>query len=333
MMDSSDLGDNGLTGGMTPPTDILVAGLPGPLMEWTLDLLARAMAARYASVAHLPISGDARWAPPDPASPCGARLFTGDFLQEAWATQVRNGQIAAVLAVDDAGVAWDRLRQLGQLPAEAIRNLVAVATSFGDLAEHERVLTVTHRDLDDPTVLAVRVLTHIGLRVETLDQVFAAPAAAEPAQAPRDWQPLIEAVVAPAFAYGRSGSRVPTTWPRDCLFWGDSPGEMLPRVLDLTGPSRILAYGPYLALPPGRWTMSTTIAFSPASRGAILSLTLHGATELGRIEFTVAGPGLFKASVPVTVPSPREQLEIRLVTERGAIEGTIGIDHIAFEPD
>jgi hypothetical protein len=342
-MEHSDASASAAVGEAVPPTDILVAGSPGTLMGWTFDLLARAIAGRYITVAHLPITGDARWSPPDPASGLAARLFVGDFLQEAWVGPIHDGQVAAVLVIDDVSHAWAHLRQTGQQAAEATHRLVAAATSFGDLVGHQRVLIVTATAGDDLAALAARILAHVGMPVQSADDMVAALALGGPPQVA--WElpppipicdqarPLIDAVILPALAYGATGQRVPVTWPRDCLFWGDNPGEPLPRALDLAGPSRNLAYGPYLALPPGRWIMSATLAFSPASRGAVLALELHGARELGRIGFTVEGPGLFKASVAVSVPSPREKLEIRLVSERGAIEGVIGIDHIAFQPD
>jgi hypothetical protein len=347
-MDNTDINHSPLTDGATPPViDILVAGLPGPLMGWTVDVLTRAATGRSLSVTHLPIAGEARWNPVDPASePASpvpaARVFVGDFLQDAWADPIRNGHLAAVLVLDDVGPSWEKLSEIGQQPAEVRHNLVAVATSFGDVAGQHRVLVVTRSAWNDPDTLAARILRHAGLSVETSDALFAIIAGAGSTSAPCDfpaaasisdeYRKTIATIVMPAFAYARTGARLPVTWPRSCLYWGDSPGEALPRVLDLTGPSRILAYGPYLALPPGRWTMTTTLALSPASRGAVLSLGLYGAADLGRFEFQVDGPGLFKASIPVTVVSPREPLEIRLVTERGAIEGTIGIDEIAFRP-
>lgn len=294
-------------------------------MDWTVDLLAQAMGAPE----HLPISGDARWSPRGPES--AARLFIGDFLQDAWATTIRDGSVVAVIVLDDAEVTWDRLRQWGQTPAEATRHAVAIATSFGDLTGQARVLMVTRSAWDDPAAVSARILGHVGLQPH--DAVAGSLAPVRPALPIAEFQAWIEAVAAPAFAYGQSGKPRPVTWARERLFWGDKPGEAAPRVLDLTGPSRILAYGPYLALPPGRWTMSTTFALSPASQGAMLSLTLCSAVDLGRIEFRVQSPGLFKASVPVVVPSGREPLEIRLVSERGAIEGMIGMDDILFTPE
>jgi hypothetical protein len=102
----------------------------------------------------------------------------------------------------------------------------------------------------------------------------------------------------------------------------------------MTGPARVLAYGPYYTVPSGRWIVRVTLAFSPSSRGMPLALELHGATtRLGRFEFVAEQPGLFAASFPVVVPSSRDPVELRLCTERGAIEGTIGLDRVELIPE
>lgn len=311
--------------------DVLLAGSPGPLMDWTSGLIAGAIAARQGSVEHWPIDGETRWSPSDPAADTGIRLFLGNFLQDHWVAPIRDGQILAILVLDDIGLVWERLRGQGQSPAEATHNMVAVATAFGDITGAAGVLSVVASDKDDLGALAMRILRHIGLpdAVVDLPETDLRPLSV---LVPDELRAAIDTVIRPAFAYGAGGGRVPVIWPRDRLFWGDSPGNPLPRVLDLTGPSRILAYGPYLALPPGQWTMSTMFALSPASRGAMLSLGLYSANELGRIAFTAEGPGLFKATVPVVVESSRQHLEIRLISERGAIEGTIGMGEIVFTP-
>jgi hypothetical protein len=144
---------------------------------------------------------------------------------------------------------------------------------------------------------------------------------------------VVAGALSPACRYAATGKRQSVIWPRACLFWGDRPGEPAPRVLDLTGPSRVLAYGPYFHLPPGRWTARAMVAFSPECRGAPFSFELHGSAEFGRCNFGVDHPGVFIVTWKVTVPSAREALEIRLVSQRGAIEGTLGIDHVEFVPD
>jgi hypothetical protein len=325
----------------TPTADILVAGLPGPLLRWTASLLGGAMAARHTSVAHLSM-GQTQWTPPGPDAV--ARLFVGDFVSDAWAATLSDGLIPAVLVIDDEAAVWaeidDTLRETNEVVA---RHLVAVGTALGDLVGRDNILILRPAAFSDPAAAVARVIAHVGLPAESFDNVVARlsaggagppPWAMPPSpQLPASARALIDAVVSPAFQYGCAGTRLAVTWPRDCLFWGDQPGTRLPRILDMTGPARVIAYGPYFALPCGRWTIRTTLAVSPASRGAPLALELHGANQLGRFAFSVDRPGLFAATFVVTVPSSREPLEFRLVTERGAIEGTLGIDRIDLTPD
>jgi hypothetical protein len=143
---------------------------------------------------------------------------------------------------------------------------------------------------------------------------------------------LMEQVVLPAFRFASTGMRGDVTWPRAVLLWGDHPNEPAPRVLDLTGPARVLCYGPYFRLPPGHWKARVKLAFSPRCKDAPLALEMHGEARHGRCRFRVPGAGLYEAVFPFVIPSPREAIEIRLVSERGAIEGALGIEHATLTP-
>ncbi|GEM_PF-6657364 len=149
--------------GGIPPTDILVAGLPGALLRWTCDLLADAMARPHEAVAHLSIGGVEQWTPPDPTAAPIARLFFGDFISEDWAAPLRAGRIPAVFVVDESTRSWHYLCQTEQESGEAVRNLVAIATSLGDLAGHDRILTLPRAAWNYPMAVATRILTHVGL--------------------------------------------------------------------------------------------------------------------------------------------------------------------------
>jgi hypothetical protein len=316
-----------------PPVDILVAGTPGPLLRWTCDLLAGAAARRFASVLHVAIGGEETWIPPEEAGPVQVRLFFGDAVREPWASVIRDNRMPAIVVIDEPVWAWDALCRTGHLSGEAIRYLILIATTLGDLAGHPRVLTLTRAAWDDPAAVAARILEHAGFGVDVEGDTLPPLDETLDYGIPADIQPLVDGAVIPAFTYAMTGERVPVEWPRECLFWGDKMGEPAPRVVDLTGPARGLIYGPYYALAPGRWTMRATLAFSPDSCGTPMAMEFYGAAELGRFPFKVQQPGVFAASFAVTVLSPREPLEIRLVTERGAIEGSIGFDRITFTPE
>ena len=322
--------------------DFLVAGLPGPLSLWVHDLVAAAVARRYASVVYEQLNAESAWTPAEVTEGLSARVFFGDFINDAWREAIQAGRFPTVLVIDEAAPAFIWMQEGGHEPRAAMRVLISVATSLGDLGADGRVLLLSRADCEDQDAVVTRILAHIGQPDEPRGGLVAEPlpsfdpegpdAAGVTLSLPEETRSIIAAALDPARHYGTTGERVPVIWSRDCLYWGDHPGERVPRVLDLTGPSRLLVYGPYYHLAPGFWRMSATLAISPSACGMPMNLELYGATELARFEFSVDQPGLFAASMPVYVPSGREPLECRLVILRGAIEGTLGLDQIEFVP-
>ena len=140
-------------------------------------------------------------------------------------------------------------------------------------------------------------------------------------------------MVGPMFERALAGVGQPIRWSRSCLFWGDHPDQRLPRILDLTGPARVIAYGPYFHLPVSRWTVRATLAFSPAAAGALMAVELHGEDLLGRGKFVAPAAGVFIASFAAQTTTADVPVEIRLVLETGAIEGECGVGHVDLVPD
>jgi hypothetical protein len=60
---------------------------------------------------------------------------------------------------------------------------------------------------------------------------------------------------------------------------------------------------------------------------------MHGSAEFGRSRFRVEQPGVFIVACAVTVPSAREPLEVRVVSQEGAIDGRLGIDRVELRPE
>jgi hypothetical protein len=214
---------------------------------------------------------------------------------------------------------------------------------MGDIVCSKNVLILYRSDFQNDPEIGSRILGHAGLwrepaedpllqlvrsSIDDLDGLLT-----EPASIPQSLQNLTKTVLAPSIHYGCTGQRVPVVWPRDCLYWGDQPGLPLPRVLELTGPARVLVYGPYYVLPVGTWRIRVTLAVSASACKTPLALELHGAAELARFQFSVDQPGLFVASMVITIRSAREPLECRLTVLRGAIEGQLGLDRIEFTPE
>lgn len=92
------------------------------------------------------------------------------------------------------------------------------------------------------------------------------------------------------FAGGRLSE---LTWSRELLYLGDAPHGPVGRVVELAGGVRNLAFGPYIALPAGRWSATVSLAVSQ---------------EAGDIGFSVemlAGPQCLSLASVTTAPDAR----------------------------
>lgn len=332
--------------------DVLVAGPHGPLMRWTSALVAAAVAMVHPALENA--SADDTWTP-RAAPPDAVRLFTAEYVSESYAAAVATGAVHTVLVLDEPASCFHVLRTAGHESIPVLRRLIYCATSLGELATCPGALTLARDGGRDAGQTLLAVLDHFDLVLDDtaladlaarfgiagpgigLDAVllcFEASEVVHPVLAPAD-DAMVRVALMPAFGYGATGRRRKVAWPRACLSLGDRPdvGPPAPLIVEITGPARILVYGPYFYLAAGRWRMSATLAFSPSARGVRLALGLFGPNSLGGCCFTVERAGVFAASTIITVPSAREALEIRLMVERGAIEGELGIDSVTFDPE
>jgi hypothetical protein len=294
--------------------DLLIVGPPGALLNWAGEV-ARVVAGVGAPALVLADGGAA------PAG-SGPNVVVAGHLEPAHEAAVRDGRLRAVVVVDDAGSCLSALRGMGDV--DAVRHLTVCAMPLGQLAGCRNVHLVVR---DEPAVLAGTLLRVCGFAADG-EAAFAArvpPVAAAEGV-------LVRQVLEPAFRFAASGVRDSVVWPRSVLLWGDHPGEPAPRILDLTGPARVLVYGPYFRLPPGRWSATVRLAFSPWCRGAPMALQMHGGAQCGGCRFRVPRAGVFEAVFGFSVGSAFEALEMRLVSERGAIEGALGIEGLVLTP-
>jgi hypothetical protein len=320
---------------------VLIAGMSGPLLRWTCDVVAFAASLAERVAVCEPIVADGTWMQPEEEAADRLRLFVADHPNEFAMAAVRDGRLRALLVLDDPAWSLREWRDAGVAFDAVLRSLSASVTVVGEMvaASGTALMLVRSRDQDIMTVLD-DVLTYVRLALRPADVAVLAvrfgSAWMEMMSARADLTAedaaMIDAVLRPACHYAITGERRPVVWPRACLFWGDRPGEPAPRVIDLTGPSRVLVYGPYLRLPAGRWSARAVLAFSPQCAGTPFTVELHGSARFGHCRFVVAQAGVFAVTFPVTVPSAREALEMRLVSQRGAIEGILGLEGIAFTP-
>lgn len=114
------------------------------------------------------------------------------------------------------------------------------------------------------------------------------------------------------------------SWPQESFLLADTPGVPVRDPVDLTGAARCVIYGPYLHVPVGNWTARIALGFDDYVYDQSFSLELHGAGLLGRVRANAPDrSGLFATEFGFTVTEPHVPLEVRILTEHGAIEGVI----------
>jgi|GEM_PF-5871867 len=230
-----------------------------------------------------------------------------------------------LLAADDAEASFARLCRSGFGPLEALRQLTACNAVLGSLAATGLPVLTSVTPVD-----IAAILHRLGLADSTA-HAMASPAPPDPPPGAAALA-MLSTVLPKGLTFARDLIRQPLVWPLACLFSGDRPNEMAPEWVELAGPSRVLVFGPYFHLPPGTWRLRTRLRFSAACAGTWFAAELHGSTRYGRCRF-VAGPeGLFAADFTAVVPSPDEPLELRLVLERGAIDGEISLLDVTLTP-
>ena len=156
------------------------------------------------------------------------------------------------------------------------------------------------------------------------------PAALDPAPS---GQPLalLRQVLAPMLAFAE-GAREPIVWPLCCFYAGDHPGELAPPIVETLGPARILYYGPYFHLPPGRWQVDVQLFFANDIPDSILSAELYAQDVLAQVEMHPQYGGLFQGGMSMTVPRADHGIEFRLWIRFGALSGHLGLRQVLLTP-
>ncbi|MGA0602283.1 hypothetical protein ACO2Q3_16365 [Caulobacter sp. KR2-114] len=111
-------------------------------------------------------------------------------------------------------------------------------------------------------------------------------------------------------------------WPLALFMAGDSPGASCPAAIDVTGRGRILAYGPYLRLPAGRWRAGVVVEVCPDAARRPYRLEVSAGATIARAVVAPGRPGprTLAADVELHDAAP---VELRLWLERAAFHGTL----------
>jgi hypothetical protein len=171
-----------------------------------------------------------------------------------------------------------------------------------------------------------------------------APPAPVPADSaivlPRDAPPqpsvsmlLTRQILRPMFRQVIGGTAETMVLPLACFYAGDHPGEQATPLVDAAGPARVLYYGPYYYLLPGRWRLEAECYFSQDLGDSLLAVDVFTDVVLARAEFQPPAEGFYKVTFPLTVPQAQDRAEVRFWLLRGAIQGQAGLRQVILTPD
>lgn len=258
-----------------------------------------------------------------------------------------------VLALDNPHHAVENLvARHGTDFLEATRGVAKSCVSALSCASLPAALVLhAERDADDPAATATAIARHFGLPADPAEIAEILESLAEFALRPEReayhtwWERLDEsqrAVIAGAldpFAASFAGGELGTiVWERDLFFISEEPPRApdpppASRPVDITGRPRHLLYGPYMTLPPGSWSATIALGFSPEAAELSYVVEIGSGTQ-GVLCAQTVQPGeqrLVELGLSFTLAEP-DFVEIRIGNERAAFDGRLALGYVVLTP-
>ncbi len=306
-----------------PSHDVLrstlrVIGLPGAFADWGLSWVREILAHAGLETQVVPL---------EDAAP-GLRIGFGHVPVPA----PQGGR--SVIFLDTAAAAVGGLLLRRTEPVEVARDLTATLAPLAAALQTGGALLVQRSSSMDLAATRRAIAGHLLPGMPPPDCAMPCEAALdlhdpEP-QLTGQALALTRQVLAPMLALATGAACGPIVLPLTCFYSGDQPGEQASPIMDTTGPARVLYYGPYFHLPPGRWRVDVQLFFPNDVPASMLAAEVLGSTKLARVEFRPTHGGLFQASMNLTVDRPEERIEFRLWLLSGTISGQLGLRQIVL---
>lgn len=326
------------------PMIIFSVGLPGAFTRWCDAVMAflaeRALGESKLIFANTLEEFAVGMLKDDCAHYVVAARQPGAQLREALAET----QALTVLALGDARAAVAELvtMQGFDLPAavRAVANSCSALLRFADLPG---ALKLTPYDGEEQTECIKNIGAYLRLPVDDAlaGKIAQVLRAGRKLDVERWWQDLpasdrelVNGALDTFAQYRETGTFGRVRWERELFYVGDNPGEIAMRAVDITGRSRCLFYGPYIKLPPGRWTAHVVLAQSRETIGVgFVVEAVAGTVSLIREHCRSDRAGAFVVSAEFTVDEATDRpVEIRVFNERASFDGRLGFGRIVLAP-
>jgi hypothetical protein len=334
--------------------DSIVLGAPSVLSTWVFESLREVCALVPERVTTQDIDRNHPVEPP--LEHRGASISLSLFPSAPLLKQCDEATTPILLLLDDPADSVRYLQHMSQGSViEALRIQTAAAANYAQLRGHPKLLIV-HRLVDFPSKdILDLILGHLGIalspsEIDALSQKRLGPrgrdadlessleacvAGYEPLDGAQSLfsekeLAMIGGVLGPLVQMSYRDDAGPIVWPIDAFLSGDSPDRPAALVADLTGGARILYYGPYFNLPAGSWKVRMMVGFSAGAIRTPFSIEVYGGQLLAHATMVPEAKGVFHASFGFGHDNPSEPVEIRVRTDRGAIEGRLAFGSVEF---
>lgn len=129
-----------------------------------------------------------------------------------------------------------------------------------------------------------------------------------------------------AVAAGQSFDRM--DWPVSMFMDSADPSRAFSGRVELLGPARFLAYGPYLHLTPGTWSAEVVFEIAENHSGNQLYADVYAGKILSVINTPLPAQGTYKFAISFDIEDALEPVQLRFQTLSGAIEGVLTFDRV-----
>lgn len=127
----------------------------------------------------------------------------------------------------------------------------------------------------------------------------------------------------------------PITWERELFFINEEQprehGQLASRPVEITGRPRCLVHGPYITLPPGLWSATVALGFSPEAAELTYTVDIHADALLTQARIQPDGQRFVEASLNFSIVEP-DMIGIRISNERAAFDGRLALGHVVMMP-
>jgi hypothetical protein len=132
-----------------------------------------------------------------------------------------------------------------------------------------------------------------------------------------------------AIAAGRSFDRM--DWPVSMYMSNDYPAGPFPGRIELMGPARFIAYGPYLNLTAGQWQANVVLEVVDNLSGNQLYVDVYAGEILSVITTQLPAQGTYTFQIGFEITNPLEPVQLRFQILAGAIEGVFTLSSTSLQ--